>query len=100
MLLGNNQSRTLFVTQSFDGIELRRLHRRPDAKDQADAHADDDAGRGGPDRYAAWPFQSKTHQNYQAVHQYKRNYAAGSSKRHGLEQELPGDVTAFGADGF
>src|SRR6266849_9238561 len=46
----------LFVAQRFDGIEPRRFHRRPHAKDQPHTDADNDSCDSGPHRHAARPF--------------------------------------------
>src|SRR6266851_5842283 len=91
---------TLFVAEGFDGVELGGFHGRPDAEDETDADADDDASGGGPHGHAAPPLQGHADEQDEAVDEEEGDDAARRGEGHGFEQELPGDVAAARADGF
>src|SRR5260370_13883934 len=90
----------LFVAQGFDGVELGGFHGRPDAEDETDADADDDASGGGPHGHAAPPLQGHADEQDEAVDEEEGDDAACCGEGHGFELELPGDVATAGAAGF
>ncbi len=90
----------LIVAQGIDRVESRRLGCGPHTEDQADGHGDGlPAGwprRG--HRRASWIRRSpaaRPRNNDQDGEQ-----ASDRRQRHGLEEELPGDVAASRADRF
>src|SRR5216684_5587518 len=90
----------LFVAQGFDGVELGGFHSGPDTEDETDVDADDNARGGGPHRHAATPLQGHADEQHEAIDEQEGDDAAYAGKSHGLEQELPGDITAARADRF
>src|ERR1700737_1639032 len=90
----------LFVAQGFDGVEFGGFHGRPNSKEEANTHADDQTGDGSPHGDAAMPFQGQANQQYQGVDEDERDDAACAGQGHGFQQKLPGYVLALGADGF
>src|SRR5205814_6625122 len=90
----------LLVAEGFDGVEAGGFHGGPDAEDEADTDADDDAGRCGPYGHDAGPAERGANQEHESVDQYEGKDSAGSGERHRFEQELPCYVAAARADGF
>src|SRR6516162_2522232 len=90
----------LLIAQGFDGVETGSFHSRPDAEDEADTDADGDACGGGPQRHDALPGKGRADQDHEAVDEKQGDQATGARQGHGFEQELPGDVAVFGADGL
>src|SRR6516165_7552520 len=90
----------LFVAEGFDRVEFGGTNGRPDAEDETDTDAHDDSGGRGPNRDDTGPLQENADQQHEDIHQHKSNNAAGTREGHGLQKELPGNVFAFGTDGF
>ena len=63
------RNRGSLVSERFDGIQLRRFHGGPDAKDQADADAYGDSGGRGPQRNDSRPVQQDANQKHKQKHQ-------------------------------
>ena len=59
----------LFVAEGFDGVEFRGFHGGPDAEDEADAYADDDAEDCGPHGDTAGPFERQAHQKNKTIYE-------------------------------
>src|SRR4029077_9137749 len=95
-----SQSHDLLVAQGFDGVEFGGFHGRPNSKEEANTHADDQAGHGSAHRDAPMPLQGQANQQHQAVDKNKRDDSAGARQSHGFQQKLPSYVLALGADGF
>src|SRR5215469_5512652 len=90
----------LFITQGFDGVQPGGFHRRPDAENKADTDADGDARGSGPHLNDARPAQGETDEEDEKIYEDQSDDAAGSGEGHRLQEELPGDVAVFGADGL
>src|SRR5690242_16523613 len=98
--LWTDDSASSFVAQGFYGVELGGFDGRPDAENQSYADGDGDAHDYSPQRDGGLHGGHVRNQHGEGAEEKDAEDASRAGERHGLEEELPGDVAAARADGF